>query len=270
MKLIKVKLIRYTPEGEKLVAVAAKQSLSRKPFEYQWGKMSDEEVEVWIKETLKRNHLSPWEHSVYTFVIEGISRACSHQLVRHRIASYTQLSQRFAKMIKEYFSIVKPPRISENSEASKIFDEAVSKAYEAYVKLLDLRIPPEDARYVLPQAVTTKIVVTMNARELRHFFGLRTCLKAQWEIRYVAWKMREELLKVHPLLFKWTGPRCINIENVTRKSEPITVEDILSNKAMLTIERCPENIVARNIPQCIKRALSIVSILENRAYNVDD
>ncbi|RLE88891.1 MAG: thymidylate synthase (FAD), partial [Thermoprotei archaeon] len=125
-------------------------------------------------------------------------------------------------------------------------------------------------RYVLPQAVTTKIVVTMNARELRHFFGLRTCLKAQWEIRYVAWKMREELLKVHPLLFKWTGPRCINIENVTRKGEPITVEDILSNKAMLTIERCPENIVARNIPRCIKSALSIVSILENRAYNVVD
>lgn len=259
--MIKVRLIRYTVEGEKLVAVAAKQSLSRKPFEYQWGKMSNKEVETWIKETLKRNHLSPWEHSVYTFVIEGISRACSHQLVRHRIASYTQLSQRFAKMIKEYFDVVKPPRIIRNNEALKIFNEAVSKAYKAYVKLLDLNIPPEDARYVLPQAVTTKIVVTMNARELRHFFGLRTCFKAQWEIRYVAWKMREEVMKVHPLLFKWTGPRCINIENITRKNNPITIEDLISNKVALTIERCPENILASNIPQCVTKALSVVSLL---------
>lgn len=261
-KVIKVKLIRYTLEGEKLVAVAAKQSLSRKHFEYQWEKMSSKEVEVWIKETLKRNHLSPWEHSVYTFIIEGISRVCSHQLVRHRIASYTQLSQRFAKMVEEYFNVVKPPRIIKNDEASKIFNEAISKAYEAYIRLLNLNIPPEDARYVLPQAITTKIVVTMNARELRHFFGLRTCFKAQWEIRYVAWKMREEVMKIHPLLFKWTGPRCVNIENTSRKGEPITVEDVIEDKVKFTIERCPENISKEQIPYCVRRSLDIIGALK--------
>jgi len=260
--MISVKLIRYTPNGERLVAVSAKQSLSRKPFMYQWDKMSDSEVEVWIKETLKRNHFSPWEHSVYTFVIENCSRVCTHQLVRHRIASYTQLSQRFARMTGEYFGVVKPPRIALNKEAERIFDKVVKESYEAYLKLLNMGIAPEDARYILPQGVITKIVVTMNARELHHFFGLRMCVKAQWEIRYVAWRMWQEVMKVHPLLFKWAGPRCIAAENISRKGEPVSLEDVLSGKAEFTIERCPENIPREQIPICLRNAAKILEELK--------
>jgi len=260
--VIKVKLIKYTTDGERLVAVSAKQTLSRKPFSYQWNKMSNDEVEVWIKETLKRNHFSPWEHSVYTFIIEGCSRVCTHQLVRHRIASYTQLSQRYAKMIGEYFKVIKPPRIASKEKAEKIFDEAVKKAYEAYVKLLEMGIAPEDARYILPQGVSTKIVVTMNARELHHFFGLRMCLKAQWEIRYVAWRMWQEVMKIHPLLFKWAGPRCLIAENIVRKGEPITLEDTMSGNASFTIDRCPENIPKNQIPSCLRNAAKILNELK--------
>jgi len=260
--MISVKLIRYTPNGERLVAVSAKQSLSRKPFMYQWDKMSDSEVEVWIKETLKRNHFSPWEHSVYTFVIENCSRVCTHQLIRHRIASYTQLSQRFARMTGEYFGVVKPPRIALNKEAKRIFDKVVKESYEAYLKLLDMGIAPEDARYILPQGVITKIVVTMNARELHHFFGLRMCVKAQWEIRYVAWRMWQEVMKVHPLLFKWAGPRCITVENISRKGEPLSLKDALSGKARFTIERCPENIPREQIPICLRNAAKILEELK--------
>jgi len=260
--MISVKLIKYTPDGERLVAVSAKQSLSRKPFMYQWDKMSDSEVEVWIKETLKRNHFSPWEHSVYTFVIENCSRVCTHQLVRHRIASYTQLSQRFARMTGEYFGVVKPPRIALNKEAEKIFDKAIKASYEAYLKLLDIGIAPEDARYILPQGIITKIVVTMNARELHHFFGLRMCVKAQWEIRYVAWRMWQEVMKVHPLLFKWAGLRRITAENIARKGEPISLEDALSGKVKFTIERCPENIPREQIPRRLRNAAKILEELK--------
>lgn len=260
--MIKVKLVQYTPNGDRLVAVAAKQSLSRKPFNYQWNKMLSKEVETWIKETLKRNHFSPWEHSAYTFVIEGCSRICTHQLVRHRLASYTQLSQRYARITEQYFNVVRPPRISKKSDASKIFNETISKAYNAYVELLNMGIPPEDARYVLPQAVTTKIVVTMNARELHHVFGLRMCTKAQWEIRYVVWKMWQEVMNVHPLLFKWAGPRCIFMENLARKEEPISVNDVLSGEVKFTIERCPENIPRDQISTCIKNAIKVLEELE--------
>jgi thymidylate synthase (FAD) len=249
--MVKVKLISYTKDGERLIAVASKQSLSRKPFDYQWQKMSDEEVETWIRETLIRGHLSPWEHSTYTFDIEDVSRVLTHQLVRHRLASYTQLSQRYAEMKGEYFNYITPPLIKRNPETEHVYNDAIEHSRKAYEKLLSLGIQPEDARYVLPQAVVSKIVVTMNARELLNFFGLRLCTKAQWEIRRVAWMMWVEVMKVHPKLFKYAGPRCLQAENQVRNT-PISLKELVKNdSSQLVSERCPELIPKTGIPKCV-------------------
>lgn len=247
-------MISYTKDGERLVAVASKQSLSRKPFSYQWAKMEEEEIRTWIKETLKRGHLSPWEHSVYTFVIEGCSRVLTHQLVRHRIASYTQLSQRYSKIVGEYFKYTTPPSIKERSEAQELFERFMKMANEVYERLLEMGIRAEDARYVLPQAIHTKIVVTMNARELLHFFSLRACTKAQWEIRRVAWLLWRELMNIHPELFKYAGPRCLLHENLVREN-PLTLEEFLNDKTRLVSERCPEMVPREGIRSCVYFAI---------------
>lgn len=134
----------------------------------------------------------------------------SHQLVRHRIASYTQQSQRYvAYDALEKF--VMPPNIAKNAEAKKVFDDALEKISEAYRKLLDMGIPKEDARFILPNAAKTNIIVTMNARELRHFFNLRCCNRAQWEIREVAIEMLRQARKAAPALFENAGPTCVEL-----------------------------------------------------------
>ncbi|MEM3833482.1 MAG: FAD-dependent thymidylate synthase [Thermoprotei archaeon] len=260
--MVSVKLVSYTNNGEKLVAVASKQSLSRKPFDYQWQKMSDEEVETWIKETLIRGHLSPWEHSIYTFDIENVSRVLTHQLVRHRLASYTQLSQRYAEMKGEYFNYITPPLIKRDPNIEQIYKDAIEYSRKVYEKLLSLGVQPEDARYVLPQAIVSKIVVTMNARELLNFFGLRLCTKAQWEIRQVAWMMWIEVMKVHPRLFKYAGPRCLLAENQVRK-EPIDLKELInSDENKLISERCPELIPKTGIPKCVFFAIKDSGLIE--------
>lgn len=253
---MKVKLVSYTKDGERVVAVAAKMSRSRKGWDYHWQDMTEDEVETWIRDAILHGYWSVLEHSVYTFSIEGISRVASHQLVRHRIASYTQMSHRFAKPMDEYYQPVTPPSVEKRNET--IIREAYKQAYENYFKLLKSGVPEEDARYVLPNGVNTNIVVTMNARELYNFFALRLCSRAQWEIRAIAWKMLEEVKKVHPKLFRYAGPNCIIHENFIRTT-PITLDDVLKdNNVEFLSQRCVEGVTKEGITKCIRNSHLIV------------
>jgi thymidylate synthase (FAD) len=178
--------------------------------------MADDEVRRLVRGLVKSGHMSALEHASFTFAIDGISRACSHQLVRHRLASYNQQSQRYVRFSgAEEFVI--PPRIQDSPEAREIFLEAMENARRSYERLVEIGLAEgrtkesvfEDARFVLPNAAETKIVVTMNARELRHFFSLRCCRRAQWEINRLAWAMRHLAIAVAPILFEGTGPGCM-------------------------------------------------------------
>ena len=247
---MRVELVSYTKDGEKIIAIASKMSRSRKGWDYHWQNMTDEEIEEWIRDAIVHGYWSVLEHSVYTFSLEGISRVASHQLVRHRIASYTQMSHRFAKPVDEYYQPVIPP--STKNRARQTVEEAYREAYNYYYKLLEAGVPEEDARYVLPNGVNTNIVVTMNARELYNFFALRLCSRTQWEIRQVAWKMLEEVKKVHPRLFRYAGPNCIIHENFIRET-PITL-DMLSEETTFVSQRCIEGVPRDGIYKCIQNA----------------
>jgi len=246
-----VTLVSYTVDGERVVAIASKMSRSRKSWEYHAQTMSDEEIEEWIRDAIVHGYWSVLEHSVYTFSVEGISRVASHQLVRHRIASYTQMSHRFAKPVDEYYQPVIPP--STRNRARQTVEEAYREAYNHYYKLLEAGVPEEDARYVLPNGVNTNVVVTMNARELYNFFALRLCSRSQWEIRQVAWKMLEEVKKVHPRLFRYAGANCIIHENFIRNT-PITLDD--GNIEFIS-ERCIEGVPKEGILKCIHNSKRI-------------
>jgi len=207
---LKVKLLRYTADAERLCGAAALTSTkSGSPSEI-FEKIDSETAKQLIKRVTGYGHGSVIEHASFTFSIEGVSRAMTHQLVRHRIASYTQQSQRYVKY-DTLESYVTPSSISNNTEAKKAFDETLAKISETYKKLLDLGIPKEDARFILPNAAKTNIIVTMNARELHHFFNLRCCARAQWEIREVAIEMFKQVKKATPALFENAGPTCVEL-----------------------------------------------------------
>jgi len=163
-----------------------------------------------LKRVVGYGHVSVIEHASFTFSIEGVSRAMTHQLVRHRIASYTQQSQRYVTYdtLEKY---VTPSSIEKDVEAKKIYDEIFEKISDAYRKLLNLKVPKEDARFILPNAAKTNVIVTMNARELHHFFNLRCCARAQWEIREVATEMFKQAKKATPTLFENAGPSCVEL-----------------------------------------------------------
>ncbi|ARM76335.1 FAD-dependent thymidylate synthase [Acidianus manzaensis] len=256
--MMNVSLVSFTKDGEKVVAIASKMSRSRKGWKHHEETMTEEEIETWIKDAIIHGYWSPLEHSSYTFSIEGISRVASHQLVRHRIASYTQMSHRFAKPVDEYYQPVIPPSIQKRDKEE--LEKAYKDAYDSYFKLLEKGIPEEDSRYVLPNGVNTNIVVTMNARELYNFFGLRLCSRAQWEIRAIAWKMLEEVRKVHPHLFKYVGPNCIIHENFIR-NEPISLEE-LSEKSEFISQRCIEGVPRDGIYKCIQNSKSILESIK--------
>ena len=199
-------LIAHTPEAEKVVAMAAKicyaKNVSIKKLQ---KKINDDDVSTFITKLLESGHESPFEHVSFTFGIEGISRACSHQLVRHRMASFSQRSQRYC--FEDGFNYIEPDDMSE--EEDKFFRDFMRHSKEVYSKLVDKGVKPEDARMVLPNACETKIIVTMNARELLHFFKLRCCKRAQKEIREVAFMMKNICRKVAPNVFQYAGPNCL-------------------------------------------------------------
>ncbi|TRM75076.1 FAD-dependent thymidylate synthase [Sulfolobus sp. E5] len=258
--MMNVKLVSYTKDGEKVIAIAAKMSRSRKGWEHHEKDMSDEEIETWIRDAIIHGYWSVLEHSVYTFSVEGLSRVASHQLVRHRIASYTQMSHRFAKPIDEFYKPIIPQ--SAANRAKEIVEKAYKEAYDLYFQLLSSGVPEEDARYVLPNGVNTNIVVTMNARELYNFFALRLCSRVQWEIRAVAWKMLEEVKKVHPRLFRYAGPNCIIHENFIR-DEYITLEEIFKNYNVEFIsQRCIEGVPREGIKKCVINSRTILESIK--------
>ncbi|WP_196594364.1 FAD-dependent thymidylate synthase [Pectinatus sottacetonis] len=204
---MKVKLIKYTSEPERTVAMAARLCYSSVGAEELSEKMTDEQVEKLVKKIVGMGHASTLEHVTFTFAIEGVSRVLTHQLVRHRIASYSQQSQRY--VAEHDFEYIIPPSITKNAAAEKKFTELMSLIRKTYDELTTMDIPKEDARYVLANATETKIVATFNTRSLLHFFSLRCCNRAQWEIRAMANMMLKEVKKAAPLLFKNAGPSCI-------------------------------------------------------------
>jgi thymidylate synthase (FAD) len=200
-----VKLIGYTPNPEKLPAMAAILTHSKIKPETLDKKPRKEQSAV-LEQVLKLGHTSVIEHASFTFAISDVSRSLTHQLVRHRIASYSQQSQRYVNLNEPNYVI--PPSIEKNMRTKKAYEETMGVIWDHYNKLLELKILAEDARYVLPNATCTNIMVTMNARSLLNFFELRCCLHAQWEIRMLANKMLQEVKKVAPLIFKNAGPSC--------------------------------------------------------------
>jgi len=228
---IKVRLMAFTPSPDSVVAAAARLCYSSSSAEDLIDSFKDgkEHRDGFIKKLVASGHLSPFEHASFTFAVEGISRACSHQLVRHRIASYSQQSQRYVSMKEP--SYVVPASIKKDERALSLFEDAIKKAHEAYRTLADVGIPLEDARYVLPNAWETRIVVTMNARELHHFFSLRLCRRAQWEIRDLARLMLSEVREVASGIFAVAGPSCVTkgkCEEARPCEKPyLSMEDLL-------------------------------------------
>ncbi|MCS7116871.1 MAG: FAD-dependent thymidylate synthase [Nitrososphaerales archaeon] len=200
---MRVKLIWHTPSPERVIAIAMRRCYSTstiEEIEKEIDSKGDAYIQYLVRKALNDRTFSVLEHVVFTFEIEGISRVCSHQLIRHRIASYNQESQRFTLAHKE--EMVIPPSIQNNPEAIKIFDEVRRFTIEKMEELLRIGIPKEDARFILPQCVATKLIMTMNARSLMHFLSLRLSAKAQWEIRELASRILEEVRKVAPTLFE--------------------------------------------------------------------
>jgi thymidylate synthase (FAD) len=152
-----------------------------------------------VQARVREGHESIIEHASVTFEISGISRACSHQLVRHRIASYSQESQRYVDMLAPEF--VMPPSVAGNPEAIAVWDEFMAGVTDAYQRLRALGVRKEDARFVLPNAAATRIIVTMNFRSLRHFFSVRGEKAAQWEIRALALEMLRQVHELAPSVF---------------------------------------------------------------------
>ena len=197
---MKVELLAYTPDPDMLCAYAAHICYSTAPFDVRHSRH--------VLATVRANgHLSVLEHASFTFLVEGLSRAASHQLVRHRLASYSQQSLRFTQAQPVFVS---PPGCD--------FTAFYQEAFAEYQRLLGQGVAEEDARYVLPQGITSRIVVTMNARELLHFFEMRCCLRAQFEIRALAWVMLAKAKAVAPLLFDQAGPVCLQGKVCPEKS----------------------------------------------------
>lgn len=227
---MKVKLISHTPNPEKIIACAAKLCYSASSIDKLYDGLTDEKTTSFIEMLSEIGHESPIEHVSFTFGIEGVSRAFLAQITRHRIASFSVQSQRYVK--EDKFSFVTPPEIENDEEAKEIFLNSMDNAIEAYNKLSDIlskkhyddfisagQAPEkaklmaekkaiEDARFVLPNACDTQMIVTMNARSLLNFFKHRCCNRAQWEIKAVADEMLKLVCEIAPTLFISAGPSC--------------------------------------------------------------
>lgn len=229
--LAKVTLLTYTTDPERTVASAAKLCYSASNIETIKDGLTDEKTASFVEMLAEIGHESPIEHAYFTFGIEGVSRSLLAQITRHRLASFSVQSQRYVK--EKNLDYVTPPEIAADSETLEIFEESMALAEEAYHKLADKlseryvaeylasgidekaarrnaeKKAIEDARFVLPNACETKMVMTINARSLNNFFHHRCCNRAQWEIRDVADQMLALVSKVAPNLFKTSGPPCL-------------------------------------------------------------
>jgi len=213
--MLKVKIIEHTPNPEALVSNAARLCYSDLGIDDLFNKYTDKQNQKMIDKLMNLKHESPIEHVSFTFGVEGISRTLSHQLVRHRIASYSQQSQRYVKL--NQFEYVIPPSIDSNKYLKALYIQQMAVTQSAYnVLVRDLiasgkseKEAIEDARYVFPNSCETKLVFTMNARTLMNFFKLRSCNRAQWEIRELSDEMLRQVKKIAPNLFKYVGANCM-------------------------------------------------------------
>lgn len=204
---MRVELLNYTKEGDRLIAQSAKLCYSSSNIDDILKDMTKDEIDDFNQHLMNLGHESPLEHISFTFGIEGVSRITETQLVRHRIASYSVQSSRYVS--RDNFDVVKPQSIS-NSDHDEEFDKLVKNIENLYNSMIQNGIKKEDARYILPQGMETKLIVTMNMRAILNFFSLRTCMRAQWEIREMAELMLKECKKVFPELFRRVGPPCLN------------------------------------------------------------
>ena len=214
MKVIgNAELIRYTQSPEEVIALAARLCYSADSPRELAEKIADSDTAKFVQMLKKMGHLSTFEHASFTFAITGVSRALLAQITRHRIASFSVRSQRYVS--QEEFNYVIPPSIEAlGTAAVKKFEEQMATTvvwYKEWQTALGGKGEGanEDARFVLPNACETNMLLTMNARELLHFFELRCCNRAQWEIRAIAWQMLEAVLKVAPNVFAGAGPGCL-------------------------------------------------------------
>ncbi len=198
---MEVKLIAHTPEPDIIAAIAALLTHSRSTFE-ELRKEGEEKLKNVLRTVIDMGHTSVVEHAYFTFEISGVSRALTHQLVRHRIASYSQQSQRYVKQEMNY---VIPPSV--RKKYGEKYEEMIREIWNFYNEMKE-ELPIEDARYILPNATCSSLIVSMNARSLLNFFELRCCLHAQWEIRKLAWKMLKLVRQVAPTIFAKAGPPC--------------------------------------------------------------
>ena len=229
--MAKVTLLTYTTEPERTVASAAKLCYSASDIATIKDGLTDEKTASFVEMLAEIGHESPIEHAYFTFVIEGVSRSLLAQIPRHRIAYFSVQSQRYVK--EKDLAYVTPPEIAKDPETLKLYQESMAQAEEAYHKLADKlsegyvaeylaagmdektarrnaeKKAIEDARFVLPNACETKMVMTINARSLINFFHHRCCNRAQWEIRDVADQMLALASKVAPNIFKTAGPPCL-------------------------------------------------------------
>lgn len=206
---MQVTLVSHTPDPETTVALAARLCYSPVSIGDLRDRLSGSDIRKFLEKILTLGHLSVLEHASFTFGIEGVSRVTTHQLVRHRVASFSQQSQRYVSH-KEMFQVVIPPSISADPMMEEKFSSLLRELHRLYGEMVESGIPAEDARYVLPNATETKILATMNVRELLHFFRLRCCERAQWEIRAMAVEMLKLAKSVAPILFEGAGPGCLS------------------------------------------------------------
>lgn len=213
---MKVELIAYTPNPDGLANLCAETCVSKNIPTIKTSANGFRS----LQEALDSRHESVIEHASFTFAVSGVSRALTHQLVRHRVASYSQQSQRYVKM--DDLDYIIPKSVTDAIEcelmngggwnpngclqdAIKEFDWCLKNVAE---RMRKLGVPEEDIRYLYPQGITTNIIVTMNARELMHFFAIRCCSRAQWEIKELAYRMLELVKDVAPAIFENAGPSC--------------------------------------------------------------
>jgi len=200
-----VKLISWTPNPEETVAAAARLCYSNAEIAQVVDLMQGADARALVKKLLDMGHHSPLEHVSFSFGIEGVSRTLTHQLVRHRIASYSQKSQRYVR--EDHFQYVTPPSIAKDPLAQEKYAEIMEQLRVGYAQLAAM-VEKEDARYILPNACQTSIIATMNCRSLLNFFEHRCCNRAQWEIRTLAWRMLKLAREKAPTIFAQAGASC--------------------------------------------------------------
>jgi thymidylate synthase (FAD) len=232
MMTLAVHLLSCTPEPDRTVAAAARLCYSDASAEDLFAKIEEKKVKGFLRHLRRSGHMSPFEHASFSFAVDGISRICSHQLVRHRMASYSQQSQRYVAMSE--INMMVPPSIEADPRLKERFLDLAAKSHEAYREFIEKGVPQEDARYLLPHGWQTRLVLTMNARELHHFFRLRLCRRAQWEIRELARRMLLIARGAAPLLFDVAGPDCL-VEGECREANPCghpysSIEDLLTDE----------------------------------------